>query len=85
MQQYEQQHEAGLVALRASRNKASATVHHAVAGVSWLHGGRRPSYVTCHPTEAQEQTKDDTSGEKETGEHYMVVGRTRLCAHVWSS
>ena len=43
LQQYEQQHEAGLVALRASRDKASATVHRAIAGAFWLHGDRRHS------------------------------------------
>ena len=60
LRQYEQQHEAGLVALRTSRDKASAIVQCAVAGGFWLHGGRRHNYMTCHPAEAKELTKDDT-------------------------
>lgn len=64
------------MALRTSRAKASAVVQHAVAGGFWLHGGRTHSYETCHPAEAEELTKDDTRiGERETGEHYMAVGR----------
>lgn len=53
LQKYLQQLEAGLAALEASRDKASAVIHQALADGCWQHGGRRHSDMTCQSTEAQ--------------------------------